>query len=192
MNLLEYVNTPVRYELKMQPASLKIRQQHLKGSSQTNQGEFRIQQRHVKVRTDTVEMFNSLGFKTGLEITNDAAQRGKQAAAEATIAYSDIGNSLKNIHKGANIPDTLFSQYMQHSQGNLVLLPLSPTEISWTPGDVQMQYTPTEQSFRWEGAKTEMEFVPGSFSLDILQHPSISFRYLGEPIYVPPSAAPDA
>lgn len=153
-----------------------------------------IRQQHGQLRLDTFERRSSMGLKGMPDFMRDAAQRGRNAAMEATRNYAEIGDQLKNIQKGANIPDVIFSKIMQRAQGELVLMPLSPTEISWQAGSVQTNYLPVQQNFKWETDATgpTYEFVPATFSMNMLQYPEIRFRFVGPPIYVPPSSAPDA
>ena len=36
-----------------------------------------------------------------------------------------------------------------------------------------------------------MNYIPGKFSIEILQYPKVSVEWLGSPTYVPPSADPN-
>lgn len=192
MNLLNYTSVPIRFEMQVTPASLQIAEQQAAQYEMTRTGgTMAMESQMVKVRLDTFERRSSMGLKGMPDFINDAADRGRSAGLRATRDYAEFGNQLINIQKGANIPDALFSQYMQHSQAELVLMPLSPTDISWVPSSLNMDYSPVDLNFNWNMGGTQMQFVPGSISMNITQYPSIQFEYTGGPIYAPPSADPN-
>lgn len=192
-NLLNYTITPLRYEVTVERARLDIAQTPMRAQIRQTQGSFNIRQQHVKVQMDSTAQRADLGYKTNEAFSKEAASLGYQAFMEQTAQYSEFGDSIKNIQKGATIPDALYNQMMQRAQGELVIVPLSPTDISWIPGSAESTYNPAEVDIQWNVAEqgTELEFVPGSIKFDIVQYPSISFEYVGPPIYVPPSSAPD-
>lgn len=192
MNLLEYVRTPGKYQIKTTAAALRVQQTHGKLNTQTSAGRLEQRQQHPQVRMDTVQLRSSLGYKNMPDFMNDAAQRGSAAALRAIRDYAEFGNSIKNIQNGANIPDAMFSRQMQRAQGELVIVPLSPPNISFTQGGVETQFTPTEVQNTWTPGSVQLEFVPGSIDFKMVQYPEINFNFMGGFIYVPPSAAPDA
>lgn len=187
--LLRITSQPLRYELSTQRASLQLSQQRPSSVMTKQGGEMQIQQRQVQMQLDTLEYRSSVGLKSIPALTREAVQRGEQAAMQATAEYADFGNQILRIDKGATIPDAMFSKIMQRAQSNLVLVPISPMEISWLPGGTELNYTPVNLNFDWDVGKLKLDFVPGSISMNITQYPSVQIEYLGQPNYVPPSAA---
>ena len=45
-------------------------------------------------------------------------------------------------------------------------------------------------NFDWQVQKGTFEFIPGDIEISISQMPDVRIEYIGEPLYVPPSAAP--
>ncbi|MEG1942237.1 MAG: DUF6470 family protein [Angelakisella sp.] len=185
MQLIKITTTPTQLEFSSRAAKL---QQHIEplGFTVTKSGG------SLEVNTVQSEMtMNSDAFRHDMNlgtISDNAvkwAQAGKRAGHEAVGRQVDMGNQLAKIHKGANIPDTLFSRMMQDGSTNLVVMPLSPVDISWSVPQISMDYTPVKQNFDWQIAKNVMEFVPGKFSIAIRQYPNISFEYTGGFNYVP-------
>lgn len=192
MNLLNYSTTPIQYEMKVTRASLQVAEQKAAQMNMTRTGgTMNMESQMTKVRLDTFERRSDMGLKNMPDFMRDAAQRGRSAGLQATRGYAELGNQLINIQDGANIPDALFSQYMQHAQAELVLVPISSTDISWMPASLNMDYSPVDLNFNWDTGGAQFQFVPGSISMNITQYPSIKFEYLGGPIYAPPSADPN-
>lgn len=190
--LLEFRSIPMKYQLSITRARLEISQDKARPDYQRTPAKVEIHQEISKMRQDSFEFRKGLGLKTVRTANDEAAQRGVQDAIKATGQYADFGNSLLHIEKGANIPDTAWSQYFQRAtEGNLVFVPLSPIDISWSDGGAQVNYSPAQMDFTWSRPKTNVEFVPGNITMNIEQYPKLEIKYLGGPIYVPPSADPN-
>ena len=190
MQLLKITSIPMKYQFSVERAKLQISQKNIEAQISKSGGSWEMSQQTSQVRMDTFERRSSMGLKSVRGSNEELAQIGERAAKEATANYVDFGNQIMHIEKGASIPDTAFAQYFQHAtQGDLVFVPVSPTQFNWTEGGVQMNYTPVNLDFQWEGGKAQMEFVPGNFSLNIEQYAKLEIEYLGKPVYVPASAA---
>jgi hypothetical protein len=46
-------------------------------------------------------------------------------------------------------------------------------------------------NFDWRVSGTQFEFVPGDIEISVKQQPDVVIKYVGGPIYVPPSGDPD-
>lgn len=191
MQLLKITTIPIEYEMSAKPARLQYNND--RGSFKVNKqgGTFNMRSRITQVRLDTYERRSSLGWKGIKAASDDAVERGKQAASEAIARYAELGNQMAQAHKGANLPDIITNRMMQDSHRELALVPISGIDISWFPGSLDVEYNPVKLDFDWEAARTSLEFIPGNFSINITQYPKIQIEYLGKPNYVPPSASPD-
>lgn len=188
--LLRITSVPMQYELSSQRAKLEISQDHVKMNLTTQQGEVQIRQRQPKVQMDSFEMRKSMELKTVRTAISEAAQRGNEAAVAAIGDHASFGTQIMQTQNGGNIPDALYSKMMERFGGELVVMPLSPTDISWIPGGVEMNYSPTKMNFDWNLGRAKLDYMPGGVTMNITQYPSVQIEYLGEPIYVPPSSAP--
>lgn len=144
-----------------------------------------------RVEMNTVRRRSDMGFKGIVDRANYEGERGVQIAREKTGDYAQMGNQLAMQHKGANIPDTMWGQTMKHSQGDLVLMPVSPIELHYIPASLAVDFQPGEMSANWDVGKARLDFVPGSFKLNFTEFASINIQYIGGPLYVPPSADPN-
>lgn len=190
--LLQITTTPARYEYEISRARLEINQEQPKVQRTTKRAALNMRQQTGRLEMNSVRRRSDMGLKGVVDRANYEADRGKQAAAEATGNYVDLGNQLVNIQKGANIPDAMWSQTMQRqTQGNLVLVPLSPVDIHYIPSSLSTDYQPAEMSANWDVGRARLEFVPGSFRMNFTQFASVNIEYIGGPLYVPPSSDPN-
>lgn len=189
--LLEITTTPARYEYAVARAKLQISQDKPTVDRTTRRASLNMREQSGRVEMNTVRRRSDMGFKGVVDRANYEGDRGVQTAMEKTGDYAQMGNQLANFHKGANIPDTMWGQTMKHSQGDLVLVPVSPIELHYIPASLATDYQPGEMNANWNVGKARLDFVPGSFSLNFLEYASISIQYLGGPNYVPPSADPN-
>lgn len=192
MQLLEITSVPMRYEYSVQSARLEQSTQRGGYTMQKQGGTFEMRTQPTRYQQDSTQFRNSLGLMDTTSAREDWSARNKRAGTEAVARYVDFGNQISQIQKGASIPDILFARMMQDKgMGNLTVTRPAPVEASWTQPQFDMSYTPVTQTFDWQMAKNTMEFIPGKFTMNIMQYPEVRIKYLGKPNYVPPSAAPD-
>lgn len=189
MQLLRITTTPAQIEFNTERARLQYRVQPLGYTMSKTGGSLEVHTKAAQMEMNSDAFRSSMDLGPSIDNSKKQAQRGRQMATEAVGRHADLGNQMMQIQKGANIPDLLFSRMVQDSGSNLVLVPLSPIDISWRPNEISMNYTPVKQNFEWQIAKNIMEFIPGKFSINVKQYPSVNIEYLGEPSYVPPRPA---
>ena len=189
--LLEITTTPARYEYEISRAKLQINQQHPTVERSVKRASLNIRTQAGRVEMNSVARRSDMGFKGVVDRANYEADQGRQLVSEATGNYAEFGNQLANIAHGGNSPDALYSQSMQHSKGDLVLVPVSPIDIQYMPASLAMDFTPGEINTNWNIGKARLDFVPGSFNINFTQYSSIKIEYLGGPVYVPRSADPN-
>lgn len=189
--LLKITTTPTKIEYEVTRAKLETSQEKPQVSRKTTQGKLSMEKTEGRLEMNTKAYRSDMGFKDVVERAGYDANLARQKVSEATTNYVELGNSIINIQKGGNIPDALWSQAMQHSKGDLVLMPLSPADIKYVPASLKTDFEPGSVQSDWNVGAAKVDFVPGLFKLNIVQYSSISFEYLGGPIYVPASANPD-
>lgn len=189
--LIEITTTPAKYEYEVTRARLEMTQEKPTVERRTQRASLNMRLQAGRVEMNSVRRRSDMGFKGVVDQANSQADRGRQAAMEATSRYADMGNQLAKINTGANIPDSIYGQSLIHNQGNLVLVPVSPIDIHYVPAELAVDYQPGEMQADWNIGRARLDFVPGSFALNFTQYSSISFHYTGGPIYAPPSADPN-
>ena len=184
MNVLKITTTPIKLSMSSQKARLE---------SHLPEPELNMKSENIKVNIDTSAARDSLGFKTARSLNRDAAVFGKQAAADATGRYAQMGNQMMQIQKGVTIPEIVQNQMMAQTKvtTGFEFLPAVGPDISWDPGSLAIDYTPSRIEFDPQPDMQEAVYVPGELNINVEQYPKVEIEYVGEPMYVPPSASPE-
>lgn len=189
--LIQVTTTPARLEYQVQRAKLQMEQQQPTAQRTVKRAQLNMRRQAGRFEMNTVRRRSDMGFKGVVDRANYEADLGRQQASKTTAQKASLGNALLNFHKGANIPDALWSQQAQEFNTDLVLQPVSPAEIRYVPAQLEADYVPGEMQTDWNVGKARLDFVPGSFNINITQYASISFEYTGGFNYVPRSADPN-
>ena len=193
MPLIEIQTVPIELEVKTTSAKLEYR----RGTadleiSRAESGGLNIKSRPIKLNIDTFEARNSV-TPTAVRSVEQYAQKGQQAAYSATATYSQQGQLLLD----AKIGQELITQFAAEAQNKnlkelgLTFLPSVGPEISWDPGEMQIRYDMDKLNFDWKVNRPQFEFTPGDIEISVKQHPDVIIKYVGGPLYVPPSADPN-
>lgn len=70
-------------------------------------------------------------------------------------------------------------------------LPTTGPDISWDGGELNIRYEMDKLNFDWRMDNGNVEFIPGNIEFTVTQQPDVIIKYIGGPVYVPPSADPD-
>lgn len=190
--LLEIKTIPIKYELKVQNASLEYQNSTAEVEISRDKGGMKIKSRPIKLHIDTYEARNSVVPTTKTSITQ-SAQKGKSVAYNATANYVKEGQLLLNakVGQGAEVLNQIFAQRTAEPTGVFVLdfLPKAGPNIEWEEPEFNIEYQMDKLNFDTKVQKGDIEFIPGDIELSILQYPGIEIKYVGGPLYVPPSAA---
>ena len=193
MPLIEIQTVPIELEVKTTNAKLEYR----RGTadleiSRAESGGLNIKSRPIKLNIDTFEARNSIR-PTPTRSVEQHAQEGQQAAYSATAAYAQQGKLLLN----AKIGEDMITQFATdaaapkvHELG-LEFLPSTGPEISWDPGEMQIRFEMDKLNFDWKVSHPQFKFTPGDITLSVKQQPDVIIKYVGGPLYVPPSSDPN-
>jgi hypothetical protein len=191
--LIEIKTVPIELELKVTHAKLE----HVQGTAELeisrDQGGLSIHSRAIRLNLDTFESRTSIS-PTTIQATEQNAQAGQQAAYEATATYAQQGQLLLN----AKIGQELVTQFAADAQTRdlktnvgIQFLPTVGPDISWTPGEMSIRYEMDKLNFDWRVNQPQFEFTPGDIEISVKQQPDVIIKYVGGPLYVPPSSDPD-
>jgi hypothetical protein len=155
-------------------------------------GELNIDAQPAKLNIDTYEARSSLGY--GHYNYNDfnakEAQKGKQAARESTAQVSAEGAQKIRGATAVEIAD----QKLKSSgiiQSMTVFLPQGGADIEAEKGDLNIDYTQRPVEIQWHDLEVKpLEYQPGDVDFTMTQRPEVNIEYVGDPLYVPPSADP--
>ncbi|MDR2932058.1 MAG: DUF6470 family protein, partial [Oscillospiraceae bacterium] len=111
----------------------------------------------------------------------------------ATRAYAENGNRMVDSYgKGSPIADIAMSQSIRSYDTVLAFIPSTGPEFSVEGGNISFEYNMDKLTFDWNtNNKPYLEYVPGEIQFVVKQYPEVIIEYVGDPIYVPPSANPN-
>ena len=185
MNVLKITSTPIKLSMTSQRARLESQIPDPEVGIIQNPGKLNMKSENIKVNIDTSRSRDSMGFRTARGLMRDAAQTGLKAAADATAQYSRVGNQMMQIQDDVTVADIMKNQMLAQTSvtTGIGFIPSAGPDISWTPTDLAIDFTPHVQG-------TSAVYVPGELNVNVEQYPKVEIEYMGEPLYVPPSASP--
>lgn len=193
--LIEIKTIPIEIQMKTKNASLE----YTRGTaemevSRGDNGGLDIKSRPIKLHLDTFEARDSLKPASMYNFLSEKADKGVQQAYEATATYAQHGKLMLNAKMGQNVTAQIAAEGtnedMQLSVG-LEFLPQGGADIEWEDGTMEIQYEMDKLNFDWKIENNEFKFTPGDIEISVAQQPSVTIRYIGGPLYVPPSADPN-
>ena len=191
--LIEITTVPIQIEMKTTNARLEYARGTAEMEITREKNGLHIKSRPIKVNIDTFEARNSLS-PTLARYLDQSAKKGQQAAYEATATYAHQGQLLLEAKVGEEMV-TRFAEdaMMKDVKTNVGIdfLPDPGPEITWDPGEMNIRYEMDKLNFDWKMNEGSFEFTPGDIEFTVTQRPDVVIKYLGGPIYVPPSSDPN-
>ena len=189
--LIEIKSVPIELEMKVNHARLEYKRSTVDLEISRDTGGLRIRSKPIRLNIDTFEARNSI-TPTAMRSIEQAAQSGQQKVYETTATYARRGDLLLE----AKIGEQLITQFAQESQQvntdfAMKWLPSTGPDISWDEGEINIRYEMDKLNFDWRMGQGEVQFVPGNIEFTVTQQPDVVIKYIGGPVYVPPSADPD-
>ena len=191
--LIEITTVPIEIEMKVTDAKLEYARGTADLEISRNDGGLQIKSRPIRLNVDTFEARNSIVPTTARSISQ-AADRGTQASYEATAAYAQQGKLLLTAKVGEDMIARIAKQEQSqniHTHVGIEFLPTVGPELNWDPGDMQIRFEMDKLNFDWRMNQPSFEFTPGDIQISVTQKPSVEIKYVGGPLYVPPSADPN-
>lgn len=188
--LLRITTIPIAYELKVNNATLEYSQGTADLEISRDPGGLKIKSHPIKLNLDTFEARNSVTPTTRKSI-EQFAQTGKQMGYDATAQLAKEGQLLVKAKLGEHPFSQIDSQRNQLPNGDFKIdfIPKSGPNIQWSDPDLSIEYQMDKLNFDLKIANGNFEFTPGNIELVITQQPDVKIEYIGQPIYVPPSAS---
>lgn len=191
--LIEITTVPIEIEMKVTDAKLEYTRGSAELEISRGDGGLSIRSRPIRLNLDTFEMRNSI-VPTPMRATLQGAQKGQQAAYEATAVYARQGQVMLN----ARVGQQAFQQLDQEAQSrnvktnvNVQFLPSVGPEVTWDPAQMNIRYEMDKLNFDWRINQPTFRFTPGDIEISVTQQPDVIIKYVGGPLYVPPSTDPD-
>ena len=190
--LIEITSVPIQIEMKTTNAKLEYARGTAEMEISRDKGGLQIKSRPIKVNIATFEARNSV-TPTLARSLEQSAQKGQQAAYTATATFAQQGNLMMRTKLGEEVI-TQFSKesLMEGVQDiGMTFLPSVGPEITWDVGEMNIRYEMDKLNFDWKIGGGSFEFTPGDIEFTVTQRPEVIIKYVGGPIYVPPSSDPN-
>lgn len=195
-NLLKITNVSIAYELKINNASLEYKRGTADLEISRDAGKMTIRTNPIRLQLDTFQARDSISPASASSFIKRYAQAGKQMAYQATASMAQEGHMLLKAKLGEDalgqIIQNRVNQSLKVPDIGIEFLPSVPVDINWTKPDMTIDYQMDKLKFDWHILKGDFEFIPGNIEMQITQYPDVIIEYVGDPIYVPPSSAPNA
>ncbi len=191
--LIEIQTVPIEIEMKVSHAKLEYTRGTADLEISRNDGGLQIHSRPIRLNLDTFEARNSI-FPTPVRATKQNAQKGEQAAYEATATYAQQGQLLLKAKVGQEMVTQFASDAVTRDLKTNVGIRFIPTvgpEVTWDPGEMNIRFEMDKLNFDWRLNHPQFEFTPGDIEISVKQQPDVVIKYVGGPIYVPPSSDPN-
>lgn len=191
--LIEIKSVPIQIEMKLTHARLEYARGTADMEVSRDKGGLHIKSQPIRVNLDTFEARNSVVPTTATSI-QQAAQKGRQAVYQATATYAQQGRMMMETKVGEDVMGQIAASAAPVGQDvnlNIQFLPKVGPEITWQGGEMNIQYEMDKLNFDWRLQKMNFEFTPGDIEFTVKQRPEVIIKYVGGPLYVPPSADPD-
>lgn len=190
--LIEITSVPIEIEMKTSHARLEYTRASADLEISRSQGGLSIKSRPIRLKMDTFEMRSSI-LPTPAQSIQQTAQKGQQAAYTATATYAQQGELLLKTKVGQELVTQFASTALSKdidTQVGLDFLPSAAPDIDWDPGELNIRFEMDKLNFDWRLNQGQFEFVPGDIEITVKQQPDVIIKYIGGPIYVPPSSDP--
>lgn len=189
--LIEITTVPIQIEMKTTNAKLEYARGTAEMEISRDKGGLEIKSRPIRVNIDTFEARSSI-TPTLARSLQQGAEKGQQAAYRATATYAQQGKLMMETKIGEEVITQFAKSAMTDTrQEALNFLPETGPEITWDAGEMNIRYEMDKLNFDWKFSQGDFKFTPGDIEFTVTQRPEVVIKYIGGPIYVPPSADPN-
>ena len=190
--LIEIQTIPIEIQMKTTNAHLEYARGTAQMEVSRDRRGLQIRSQPIRVNIDTFEARSSIVPTTAQSIQQGAAQ-GQRAAYEATAVLAQEGRMMMEAKIDQDVIPQLAQQKTvdQPAQLGIQFLPEVGPDISWTGGEMSIRYEMDKLNLNWRMNQMNFTFVPGDIEFKVTQQPDVVIKYIGGPLYVPPSADPN-
>ena len=190
--LIEITTVPIQIEMKTTNAKLEYARGTAEMEISRDKKGLQIKSRPIRLNIDTFEARNSI-TPTVARSQEQNAQKGIQAAYKATATIAQEGYLMMKTKLGEEVITQLSRQSLLEGVQDVGMqfLPKVGPEITWDPGEMNIRYEMDKLAIDWKMNEGSFEFTPGDIEFTVTQRPDVVIKYIGGPIYVPPSADPN-
>ncbi len=176
--LIEIKTVPIEIEMKVSAAKLEYTRASADLEISRDKGGLNIKSRPIRLNVDTFETRNPM-VPSSEGSMKQYAQKGRQVAYKANAVYQQGGLLLK-----AKIGEDVLARYSPSA-------PSPDSGVGRDAGEMNIKFEMDKLNFEWRIHSNEFKFTPGDIEISVKQQPDVIIKYIGGPLYVPPSADPN-
>ena len=194
-NLLQITTIPIQIEIKVTNARFEHSDEYVQPqvNIKSRDGGFVMEAEPLKLNIDTYQARKSMGYghMTEGDMLKQKAQEGWSIAFQGTAKVASEGDQLA---RGASPAEIALNNARAGATVQTIMefLPKEGADITFEAGKLNIEYQMGEQDIDWNiHPNSPLEFIPGSVEFIVHDRPRVEIEYIGDPIYVPPSANPN-
>lgn len=190
--LIEIKTVPIEIQMKTTRAHLEYARGTAQMEISRDKNGLNIRSQPIKVNIDSFEARNSV-TPTTATLIRQQAQAGVQSAYQATAVLAKEGRMMMEARIDQDVIPQLAKQQNigDPANVNIEFLPTVGPDISWDGGEMSIRYEMNKLNFDWRMEQMSFTFVPGDIEFTMTQRPDVIIKYVGGPLYVPPSSDPN-
>lgn len=163
--------------------TMSIRQPKADFELKVRKPELEIHTEQGRIQIDQSQCFNEAGLMDIFTLTEDAAERGRQAAFEAIGRIVDEGNMLASIENGSNaIAEIAYQRSFTEHEFDIGTIPKSRPKIDFIGGNVDIKVHEGDVEILTKPNKPIIDVENGSVEIFLRQKPEINIEYIGSNI----------
>lgn len=149
---LRYAATPAQLLYQSSPTRMQV---------SVKRGEMKIEREPLKLTIDNRAFRDEIGIKSRATQAQEYAQRGKQAARDATGRYAREGSMMLG-------PDGMSSAQIAAARGKattrteLKFIPAEKPKLHWSGGRVRVHSERDDIDFEWQPHNLDFRYIPYS------------------------------
>ena len=138
--LIEITTVPIQIEMKTTNAKLEYARGTVEMEISRDKGGLNIKSRPIRVNIDTFEARNSI-TPTLARSLEQGAQKGQQAAYQATATYAQQGKLMMETKLGEEVITKFSRESLMKNVKDvgLTFLPSTGPEITWDVGEMNIR-----------------------------------------------------
>lgn len=190
--LIEIKTVPIEIQMKVTNAHLEYARGTAQMEISRDKNGLSIRSQPIRVNIDSFEARNSV-TPTTATLIQQQAQAGRQGAYQATAVMAREGRMMMEARIDQDVIPQLAKQQNigNPTNVNIDFLPTVGPDISWDGGEMSIRYEMDKLNFDWRMEQMSFTFVPGDIEFTVTQQPDVIIKYVGGPLYVPPSSDPN-
>lgn len=175
--LIEITNVPIEIEMKVSHAKLEYTHGTADLEISRQNGGLSIKSSSIRLNVDTFEPSGTV---------SSSGVAGGTATYAATTAYAQQGQLFLEAQVDPQIA-AQFSHQFTSSQVSAA----DGTGGEWDSAVMNIRFEMDKLNFDWRMNQTQFEFIPGDIEISVTQQPDVIIKYVGGPLYAPPSSDPN-